>query len=166
MQQTVTLSAERFVLISQHWWCCDLKLGSIGVVTVMRQNYSYLSLSFIHSLCLAVSSPHSSITVTVILRLIRYFLKLLGTAYNCVKVIDISHQIPVTLTSIEHIAILENQSFIEYVVCPRCSVIYEFRDCIRMLPNGKNESKTCRHIAYPNHPPRSKRTTCGALLLK
>ena len=40
----------------------------------------------------------SASSITVILRLIKYFLKLLGTAYNCVKVVDISRQIPVTLT--------------------------------------------------------------------
>ncbi len=105
----------------------------------------------------------SSICIIVLLRLIKYLLKLLGTAYNCANIVDISHQIPVTLISIERIARLENRSFKEYVVCPAC---YEFQDCVRMLPNGKQESKTCRHVAYPNHPHASKRKACGALLLK
>ena len=42
--------------------------------------------------------------------------------------------------------------YINYVVCPKCSALYEYKDCVITRANGELESKTCCHVATPNHP--------------
>ena len=97
------------------------------------------------------------------IRCIKYFVGILGKAFDCEGIIAVSNKIP---CSIESMAGLDKQSFAEYVVCPRCNAIYEFKNCVKNLPSGKTETMTCRHVAYPNHPHRSRITACGAPLLK
>lgn len=54
-----------------------------------------------------------------------------------------------------------------YVVCPKCSSIYEQNDCILTRANGSIiESKTCCHVATPEHPHRNRRNACGCVLMK
>ena len=108
----------------------------------------------------------SASAASFMIRCIKYFVGSLGKAFDCEGIVAISNEIPYSIESIEHMAGLNKQSFVEYVVCPRCDTIYEFKDCIKNLPSGKTEAKTCRHVAYPNHPHRSRRTACGAQLLK
>ena len=55
--------------------------------------------------------------------------------------------------------------FVEYVVCPSCHSVYEYKDCY-IIRHGQKESKVCAHVAYPNHSQHSKRKPCGATLLK
>ena len=52
---------------------------------------------------------------------------------------------------------------LEYVVCHS---IYEYEDCVLMLPNGHKQSKLCCFIKYLNHPHLSKRQPCNSTLLK
>ena len=61
--------------------------------------------------------------------------------------------------------VIEHASFIEFVVCPKCQAIYEYKDCI-YTHRGLQESKTCRYIAFPMHSQHSMRQPCGAILLK
>ncbi len=65
----------------------------------------------------------SASSTVFIVKCIKYFIKLLGSAYNCTKIVEASEQIPVTLMSVEKIIGLEKKCFIEYVVCPQCSVM-------------------------------------------
>ena len=51
-------------------------------------------------------------------------------------------------------------------MCPKCDSLYELKDCIKHNSNGSIESKTCRHVATPDHPHRSRRLACGCVLLK
>ncbi len=133
-----------------------------GCQMVSQPVYYFLLLLLFWKAAFRVSAS----STVFIVKCIKYFVKLLGSAYNCAKIVEASEQIPVTLMSVEKIIGLEKKCFIEYVVCPQCSVIYEFSDCVRTLANGKTESKTCRHVATPNHPHVRKRKACGALLLK
>ncbi len=75
--------------------------------------------------------------------------------------VQASSSIPATMGKMEKLAGLNKQSFTEYVVCPKCSCIFEYKDCIQIV-NGKKESKRCCHAFWvPNHP-----QPCGTLLLK
>ena len=74
--------------------------------------------------------------------------------------------IPLTLATVHRLLDLDKSSFISFVVCPSCDSIYEYSDCIQLGSDGKQESKLCTHVGFPNHPQSSRRTPCGALLLK
>ena len=53
------------------------------------------------------------------------------------------------------------------MVCPKCHSIYNYEDCVnRSRCHGGLISKLCKHIAYPNHPHKSRQTPCDTLLLK
>ena len=55
--------------------------------------------------------------------------------------------------------------FTSYVVCPRCSSIYDYESCYE-VNNGKAISKSCDFVAFPDHPHHSQRECCGVMLLK
>ena len=59
----------------------------------------------------------------------------------------------------------EQNHHIEYVVCPKCNMLYHFSDCIIHENNG-DRSKRCNHVEYPNHPHISRRSPCDEILLK
>ena len=56
--------------------------------------------------------------------------------------------------------------FTKYAVCPSCHSIYNVDDCKVMLPNKSIISAVCDHIEFPNHPHKSRRKSCHALLMK
>ena len=59
---------------------------------------------------------------------------------------------------------LEGKNYIEYVVCPKCNAMYDYDDCKQVI-NGKECSRVCRYIQFPNHTMRTFRTECGTQLL-
>ena len=61
---------------------------------------------------------------------------------------------------------MSETSFAKYPVCPKCLRVYEScESCIERV--GSNlASKRCSYIQFPNHPQRSRRCACKALLLK
>ena len=55
--------------------------------------------------------------------------------------------------------------FTRFVVCRKCWKLYHYGECVVMSGSCRS-SRTCNHIAYPNHPYQSHRRECGHLLLK
>ena len=55
---------------------------------------------------------------------------------------------------------------IEFVVCPKCHSIYEYKECYLRTSSGVLEPKDCRHIPMPGHPQARFQVKCGAPLLK
>ena len=53
----------------------------------------------------------------------------------------------------------------EYVVCPKCSTLYEASEC-SMVSHDVLISKTCSYVEFPNHPQKRRRAACGATLMK
>ena len=53
-----------------------------------------------------------------------------------------------------------------YVLCPRCSALYDWRNCIIKKHNGLVESAKCTNVLYPNNPHVSHRDKCKATLMK
>ena len=94
----------------------------------------------------------SSAGVVSLLRFLRYFIYHLGKAFHC----DIMMQgsglaIP---GKMEKLAGLKEQSFTEYVVCPKCSCIFEYKDCNQPV-NGK---KRCCDIKFSQSSSKVKKT--------
>ena len=77
---------------------------------------------------------------------------------------DLASVFPKSLYSIRRM-FKRSDDVIEYVVCPSCSTLYLIDECIIKLSNGF-ESKNCNYVAFPNHPHHSKRSKCGAVLMK
>ena len=55
--------------------------------------------------------------------------------------------------------------FTEYVVCPKCSTLYTFAECIIQQGNI-TDSRRCEHIEFPNHPHSARRSKCNTILMK
>ena len=109
----------------------------------------------------------SNSAIACLLRFMRYLIKLVGHAFQCDTAVNASSFIPITAATV-HRSILNHlgEGFVEYVVCPSCDSIYEFSDCVRQIGTNNTVSKTCWHVAFPNHPHANKRAPCGATLLK
>lgn len=74
--------------------------------------------------------------------------------------------VPLTLATVHKLISLQQNDFINYVVCPSCDSIYEYQDCLQVGANGQQISKECSHVDFPNHPQASRRKPCGTKLLK
>ena len=61
---------------------------------------------------------------------------------------------------------IERDNFEKFVVCSKCSKLYLYDQCWKYGTGKVKQSKTCSNVLYPNHPHRSKRSPCGAKLLK
>jgi uncharacterized C2H2 Zn-finger protein len=105
----------------------------------------------------------SNKAINALLRFLKFFFHCLGAAFNRE---DSSNFIPVGIKTVHKILGVDGSLFIQYVVCPRCDSVYKYEDCVVTKANEQNESKRCRHIAYPNHSMMSHRKKCDALLLK
>lgn len=99
--------------------------------------------------------------IDCLLRFLKYFLKILGNAFQSEKLIEVSDEVPLSLRALHK----SLDSFINYVVCPSCHSIYQYVDCISYGLNRSKESN-CSHIAFPNHPRPSFRKACNTVLLK
>ena len=55
-------------------------------------------------------------------------------------------------------------SLTNFVACPKCSALYKTEECTVRKSNGRVVSKKCDQ--FPNHPQRTRRKQCGALLMK
>lgn len=107
----------------------------------------------------------SNAALTSLLSLLKYFIRVLGNVFHCPPLVEFSELIPKTLRGAYSFVGVAGDDFIEYVVCPNCHSVYEYKDCFATVA-GTKVSKHCCHIFYPNHPQRTRRRKCGALLLK
>ena len=73
-------------------------------------------------------------------------MRLLGTALHCRSLVDLAELIPRTLQGAYKCIGLAIDDFTEYVVCPDCHSIYEFKDCFEKEA-GVKVSKKCCHIS-------------------
>ena len=79
---------------------------------------------------------------------------------------NMGQSVPLTLATVHKLISLQQNDFINYVVCPSCDSIYEYQDCLQVGANGQQISKECSHVDFPNHPQASRRKPCGTKLLK
>ena len=108
----------------------------------------------------------SNTALNVLLKALAVFVRVIGTSFSGNKVESLSSNMPRDTKAAHKLLFHTGEDdFINYVVCPKCHSIYEYKDCI-VLQHGRRESIECHHVSYPNHPQLSRRSMCGATLLK
>ena len=108
----------------------------------------------------------SNTALNVLLKALAVFVRVIGTSFSGNKVESLSSNMPRDTKAAHKLLFHTGEDdFINYVVCPKCHSIYEYKDCI-VLQHGRRESIECHHVSYPNHPQLSRRSKCGATLLK
>ena len=93
----------------------------------------------------------------------RFFIQTFGIVFHCELLV---HAIPLGLDTVHNMLGTTDNTFEKYVVCPKCHSVYHYDVCFYRIGNGSSTSKLCHHIAYPNHPQQSRKTTCNTLLLR
>ena len=105
----------------------------------------------------------SNAAITVFLKAFRHLILVLGKAFGCG---DAASNIPICHGTLYQRLNIDKNTHIDYIVCPKCSSIYEQSDFSIIQASDSVESKTCCHIATPDHPHHRKRNACGCVLLK
>lgn len=95
-----------------------------------------------------------------LLQFLFQFLKVLSHLSGCEYLGELLAIIPSSLYLLRKFACFDRDNFIKYAVCPKCSKLYDMKDCTETDHRGKRAVKHCKHKQYP----RSK--TCGAPLAK
>ena len=107
----------------------------------------------------------SNNALSVLLKFLKYIIWVFGNAFTDSRLHNIASKLPSSSNAAYQFLQIPDDSFIKYVVCPRCDSIYEFKDCIITLSRSK-QGKNCWHVPYPNHPHHSRRKSCDAQLLR
>ena len=107
----------------------------------------------------------SNAAIKCLLKFFRYFVLLVGRAFQSSSVEDFGKQVPKSIKDAYTCMGTVNTNFTEYVVCSKCPSVYEYGDCIEVV-HGERRSKNCILISYPNHPKQSSRKPCSTPLLK
>ena len=73
---------------------------------------------------------------------------------------------PKSLHSIRKCVNRSTRNVTEYVVCPKCHMLYDPVDCTIRTSSGQEESQVCNFIEFPRHPQASRRSKCNTPLMK
>ena len=101
--------------------------------------------------------------ICALLKFLKLFCLMIGTAFNCLPLKTLSNAMPLTKATLMKILAMDGHDFIEYIVCPKCDSIYSPEYCKR---GGNFIATACPYKAYPNHPQVRRRTECGASLMR
>lgn len=74
-------------------------------------------------------------------------------------------EFPKTLKATSKLVGIDPNTFVEYIVCPKCNSVFDYKFGYTVHNNEKFPVK-CPNIEYPNHPHASKRKPCGTYLMK
>ena len=119
-----------------------------------------LFLSFFQ-LCYKVSERGISLLLAFITSLLSW----LGTFPQSAHILQLRDLISKNVYFLRKIFGL-NSALTMYAVCPKCSSLYELKDCTVKHRNGLEESAKYTYVQYPNHPHISRREKCNTILLK
>ena len=117
---------------------------------------------FFFQLKYQVSDRAISLLLSFIKGLIRAVISLVP---SCSAVSMIYQRIPRSLKSLRQTFTSSINGLTEYVVCPKCSTLYEASEC-SMVSRGVLISRTCTYVEFPNHPQKRRRSACGATLMR
>ena len=99
----------------------------------------------------------------ILLSFLRAFFEAVGSTIPMVT--SVAVLIPKSLHLLRKEFGLHEDSFIKFVVCPKCENLYNFDDC-HTLRFGKRLTKKCSFVEFPNHRQHFRRTKCSEPLLR
>ena len=99
-----------------------------------------------------------------LLSFIKSVFALLGGILNDQLLLKVAQSLPKSLYGL-HKSFKCEDGVKFLTVCPKCSQLYDIEDCVVRSPSGI-ESRKCLFVEFPNHPLRSHRSKCGAVLMK
>ena len=108
----------------------------------------------------------SNSAITSLLRFLHYFIIYMGKSFQCDALQEMGGSFPLMLSTVHKLIALQGNDFINFVVCPKCDSVYEYKDCLTVDESGQQVSKECSHVHFPNHPQVSRIKPCGTQLLK
>ena len=91
---------------------------------------------------------------------------MIGKVAKVESVVKFAQTLPQTLYMAKSYIGLGRDEFEKSVVCPKCCALYSTEECTVRKSNGRVVSKKCDYVRFPNHPQRTRRKQCGALLMK
>lgn len=97
-------------------------------------------------------------------------LKLFSTVFNFLSNFSAALQtivkiFPQNLYTMSKVLANSKSQFSKYVVCRKCFTLYDLNDCFLSV-EGRQQSKLCNHMCFPNHRLAYMRKTCKEPLLK
>ena len=110
----------------------------------------------------------SDVAVGVMVAFLHNFIKLLGAVWNRNnQAATLAQTCPRNYKSTLSSLGLNEDNFLEYIVCQKFDSIYDESYFIEAKSiNSGNDSVKCSHIPFPNHPHQSRRGECSAALFK
>ena len=103
--------------------------------------------------------------MSFLLLFLRTLMTYLSDVVNHPILSELAHILPKTLSSAKKLVGKPNDGVTDYVVCPKCNTLYRMSECI-LKELGREESRKCGYIEFPNHPHHSRRSKCNTALLK
>lgn len=101
----------------------------------------------------------------ILLKFLRYMFQHIGELFGCGPLKQFASLIPCTVQTLEKLANVHQQSYKTFVMCQKCSCIYEWEEAYTENAMGARQTKHCSYIHYPRHPQVRFRTPCGEPLL-
>lgn len=95
-----------------------------------------------------------------LLQFLFQFLKVLSDLSGCEYLAELVTIIPSSLYLLRKFASFDQDNFVKYAVCSKCSKLYDMKDCTEINHRGQRIVKHCKQKQYPRS------ATCGAPLAK
>lgn len=107
------------------------------------------------------------IAIDMLLKFLVTFFKVIADKCSVTLLASVASKIPSSIYRLrKYLDSTQQQSFIEYDVCPVCFSLYTMEQCVRVNQHDEKVPQTCSFIRFPNHPLRHLRKVCGASLVK
>ena len=91
----------------------------------------------------------SDCSIGFLLKFIRHLIHFLGVITHLDLLFQIANALPKSMHPIKNT--FKDNSYIEYVVCPKCCRLYLISDCL-ISNHGNMESRKCDYFEFPDHP--------------
>jgi len=106
----------------------------------------------------------SNKALNLLIKFLKKFMSLLAIFTANDRLHQLQNQFPSSHGQMYKMLGLSDDEFTEYVICPKCYLLYNEKDCVETFL-GHERSKKCLFVNFPNHPHRNQREPCGTVLL-
>ncbi|XP_016126124.1 uncharacterized protein [Sinocyclocheilus grahami] len=106
--------------------------------------------------------------ITTLLLCMRQFMWTVGNVLCADFLTAFASNIPKTLSSLRKWTGIVRDNFAQYVVCPKCMVIYTLSETYEVKQDGTKVCKSCSYIPFSKHPQKrsAQKKKCGSALLR